>query len=157
MRVVTGVDPVEHALGVAADDREWGAELVRHVGEEIAPLRLIHLQAASHGIERLHQAADLPVGAGLHPHGVISIGNAVRRRHHFGNRSGGVTHRSPDKEESADDEDQEEESPRRPTTMPAALVAEDGAEDAGGDHQADDHPEETADLAQEPAPALGAL
>ena len=43
MRVVTGIDPVEHPLGVAADDRERGAQLVRHVGEEIAPLRLIDL------------------------------------------------------------------------------------------------------------------
>src|SRR5215203_5464665 len=41
--------------------------------------------------------------------------------------------------------------------MLAALVAEDRAQDAGGDHQADDHAEETAYLAQESTPAPGAL
>src|SRR5215208_2254729 len=40
--------------------------------------------------------------------------------------------------------------------MPARSTAEDRAEHAGGDHQADDHPEEAADLAQEPAPAVRA-
>ena len=34
MGVVAGVDPIEHPLGVAADDRERGAQLVRHVGEQ---------------------------------------------------------------------------------------------------------------------------
>ena len=38
-------------LGVAPDDRERGAQLVRHVGEEITPLRLIHLETAGHGFE----------------------------------------------------------------------------------------------------------
>src|SRR5215203_3305533 len=157
MRVVTRVDPVQHSLGVTTDDGERGAQLMCDVGKKIAPLRLIHLESAGHGIERLHQAADLSIGAGFYPHGVVAVRYAVRGRHHLGNRSGGVAHRSPDKEEPADHEDQEEESPRRPTAMLAALVAEDRAQDAGGDHQADYHAEETAHLAQESAPTPGAL
>jgi hypothetical protein len=51
MGVVTRIDPVQHALGVATDDRERGAQLMRHVGEEIAPLRFIHLETAGHGVE----------------------------------------------------------------------------------------------------------
>src|SRR5215203_5514054 len=117
MRVVTRVDPVQHSLGVTADDGEWGAQLMCDVGKKIAPLRLIHLESAGHGIERLHQAADLSIGAGFYPHGVVAVRYAVCGRHHLGNRSGSVAHRSQD----------------------------------------EDYAEETAHLAQESTPALGAL
>ena len=37
------------------------------------------------------------------------------------------------------------------------AAAEDGAQDAGGEHQTDDDPEEAADLAQETGAAIGSL
>src|SRR3712207_7484473 len=45
MRVVARVNPVEHSLRVAANDRERSSQLVGDIGEEISPLRLIQLEA----------------------------------------------------------------------------------------------------------------
>jgi len=68
------------------------AQLVRHVGGQVAPALVRSLQLGRHAVERLRQPPELAgaVGRHRHPRAEISVGDAVGGRHHVGQRGRNV-------------------------------------------------------------------
>ncbi len=110
-------DAVEHRLDVAGDDRQRGPQLVAHVGEELATLALIDLEALDHRVEAageiVHRADGLDRGAdadrvvaGLDPAGRLDESIELPAR---------ASERPGDgREDGDDDEDGDDARERRP-------------------------------------------
>ena len=69
---VRGVDAVGDRLRLAADDRERGAQLVIHLGDDRAPALLGLLEPARHRVEGAGEAAQLGGSAHRDPHAEIT-------------------------------------------------------------------------------------
>ena len=81
---------VQYGFGIAANDRQWRAQLVRNVGDEIAAQffglgRFQHelAEVSSQLVDRGSQPADLIGAVDLHPRAVFALGDCA----------GGILHR----------------------------------------------------------------
>ena len=90
-------DPVDHVLQHRLQRGDRGAQLVRHVRDQFAPLLVGRGQVGGHLVERVGQLADLVARGGPYPAGVVAAGHragggghlAQRRGHAVGEHLGG--------------------------------------------------------------------
>ena len=95
LAVIARVDAVDHALDVAADDRQRISQLMRDVGQQHPPLLLVGLEPVGHRVEGEHQATHRWRAVRLDPHRVVALRNTIRRLHYGADWLGG-TPQSPD-------------------------------------------------------------
>ncbi|MDQ4133088.1 MAG: hypothetical protein M3179_07760, partial [Actinomycetota bacterium] len=86
MGVVAGVDVVQLGLDAALEDGQGSAKLVRHVGEEPAPLGLRVRQSGGHVVERGHEGTHLAGPIGFDPNVVVAGAQAVGGAEQTGDR-----------------------------------------------------------------------
>ena len=75
---VRGHDPVAKRLQVALQVGERSAQLVRGIGDELAPHPLLFLDLAGHAVERRGEGADLLGSARSHAHGMVALRDQLR-------------------------------------------------------------------------------
>ena len=123
------IDAVEHALQVALDDVQRGAQLVRHVGGQVAPLLVAALQLLHHVVERARQAAKLARPAVRHAHAQVALGHRVGGGHDPGQRGGDAAKGLAGDACDEGDQDQQQQRPGEPPQVPAVRLAADHTRD----------------------------
>ncbi len=81
-------DPVTDGLEVALQVGQRGAQLMRGVGDDVAPLALALLEGGGHLVEGVGQAGQLVRRRAWHARGEVPAGHAPRRGAHFRQRPG---------------------------------------------------------------------
>src|SRR5512132_2858497 len=69
---VSRIHAVEERLEIALHDREWCAQLVRHVGEQATTLALAAFQTTGHRVEGCRERPKLARAAGAYAHAVVA-------------------------------------------------------------------------------------
>ncbi len=151
------VQPVEHGLGVAADHRERGPQLVCEVGQQLPAPGFVVLQAVGHAIERIGESSVITTTPWFDASGEISVGHTPDSFHHVPHRSRRPTHASHDghpgegEANHQEEGEREEATPAIPrTTIPAP--SEHGAQHPPRHHQEqEEHPGAQQHPTKEPA------
>jgi hypothetical protein len=132
--VVPGVDPVDHRLEPPAHDRQRRAQLVRHVGQERASLRVDRAEALAHRVEGARQRAHLTAAALRHAGRVVpalDLRGALDQRR---DRRHSAPHRPCERDKAADaaEQDRHRDAAQLPRGADHAERDERGPH-AGGD------------------------
>ena len=153
VRSIGRVQAVQHGLGVPLDDRQRRAELVGHVGQEIAALFFAAAQTLGHGVERPGQPSHL-TGSTLVDSDVVLTGrHPVGGLHHLAERLRGPSHGSTERDEAEEQQRQAGDAGgegEAPMVSEAERARDEGrGQRAGDEGQREESSQDQADATDE--------
>ena len=156
--LVALVEAVAQALDAAADHGERRPELVRHVGEELAPPGLVALEPLGHRVERPRELAHLARTVLGRSRREVALAHASGGVHHVADRSRRAPEEAPedgdaDRDERVEEQDAGERASAAGRALPAPERAAGEPPDDEDEHH--DREEREPDPPDEAAPHLG--
>ena len=151
-------DPVAQRLEIALQVGQRRPKLVRGVGDEVAPHRLLALEAGGHLVERIGEARELLRAVARDAGGVIPFGDPARGGTDLGDRSGehpGEEDRQRDARDGRHGDRGEDHGRDRPVVHRLGVVGRDAdlghqrAEDLGPDDSDPDRQDRQPDAGRD--------